>query len=291
MARPPHDSSPSPSDRNSNRRESRSDGPRPERTFSRPAKRPPLRLFSTTLWEYPSQHYDSWVGEDGNVVRAARTMQGDKHYIGATPSWVIWQLLMRYTREQDVVVDPMCGSGTTLDVCTDLRRHGRGFDLNPQRPDIQLADARQLPIGNETVDFFFVDPPYSTHVDYSNDPRCIGKLDASPDADDGGHAYYRSMSQVIGEMHRVLKPRRYAALYVSDSWRKRKSGESGSGTGVFMPIGLELFAMMREKFRPVDIVSVVRNNAKLDKANWRKAAEEGNYFMRGFNYLFIVKKE
>ena len=34
----------------------------------------------------------------------------------------------------------------------------------------------------------------------------------------------------------------------------------------------------------------MRHNAKLGKNNWHKAAEEGNYFLRGFNYLFIMKK-
>jgi hypothetical protein len=57
-----------------------------------------------------------------------------------------------------------------------------------------------------------------------------------------------------------------------------------------MPIGFELFARLRSRFEPVDIISVVRHNAKLQKGNWRKAAEEGNFFLRGFNYLFIMKK-
>ncbi len=241
-------------------------------------KRPPLRLQTTTLWEYPSQHYDSPSGS---------RMQGDKDYIGATPSWIIWQLLQRYTREGDKVLDPMCGSGTTLDVCTDLGRSGIGFDLVPARPDIQSADARKLPLEDASVDFVFVDPPYSTHVEYSDDSRCIGKLDAS--GEDGGRAYYAAMDRVISEMHRVLKDRRYVALYVSDSWRRRR-GEKGAGNGTFMPIGFELFARLRGHFRPIDVISVVRNNATLAKGNFKKAAEEGNFFLRGFNYLFIMKK-
>ena len=36
----------------------------------------------------------------------------------------------------------MCGSGTTIDVAKDLDRRARGFDLQPQRDDIDLADAR-----------------------------------------------------------------------------------------------------------------------------------------------------
>jgi adenine-specific DNA-methyltransferase len=257
----------------------------------RPGKRPPLRVFTTTLWEYPSQHYDSRTTPGKGVGdRTQTTMQGDKDYAGATPSWVIWQVLTRYTRENDTVLDPMCGSGTTLDVCADLNRKGLGFDLAPSRADIRQADARKLPLPDASIDFVFVDPPYSTHIDYSDDPRCIGKLDAAPDSQDHGRAYYAAMKQVIAETHRVLKPRRYMALYVSDSWRKRR-GTPGEGAGVFMPIGFELFAIMqRTGFKPIDIIAVVRHNQKLARGNWHKAAEEGNFFLRGFNYLFIMKK-
>lgn len=235
--------------------------------------------MTTTLWEYPSQHYDA---RDGS------RMQGDKDYLGATPSWVIWQVLTRYTREGDSVLDPMCGSGTTLDVCRDLGRQGIGFDLAPSRPDIRQGDARTIGLPDASVDFVFIDPPYSTHVDYSDDPRCIGKLGAA--GDDGGRAYYGAMERVLGECFRVLRNRRYLALYVSDSWKKRKGGPKGSGAGTFMPIGFELFSIMRRTFEAVDIVTVVRQNAKLGKGNWHKVAQEENFFLRGFNYLFIMKK-
>lgn len=249
----------------------------------RPAKeaRPPLRVMTTTLWEYPSQHYNDTLGN---------RMQGDKEYVGATPSWVIWQLLQRYTRKGDLVVDPMCGSGTTIDVCADLGRKARGFDLQPTRPDIEPADARSLPMDSGVADFAFVDPPYSTHVDYSDNEACIGKLDAgeapSRRGEPVGAAYYEAMGRVLGELHRVLRPGRYLGLYVSDSWSKHKGRKSGT----FMPIGFELFSMMRERFEPVDIISVVRHNTKLGRGNWHKAAEDENFFLRGFNYLFIMRK-
>ncbi|MBI4211261.1 MAG: hypothetical protein HY540_01350, partial [Deltaproteobacteria bacterium] len=86
----------------------------PKKKVYRLWQRPELTLQTTTLWEYPSQHYGV-------------KNQGSLHYQGATPSYIIWNLLSRYTREGDVVVDPMCGSGTTLDVCKDLKRIGHGF--------------------------------------------------------------------------------------------------------------------------------------------------------------------
>jgi DNA modification methylase len=215
------------------------------------------------LWDYPSQHYGD-------------STQGDPNYRGATPSYIIWNLLQRYTKPKDLVIDPCAGSGTTLDVARDLDRRALGYDVHPTRKDIFRVDARKLPPElTGKVDFVFIDPPYSTHLDYGPDPRDIGKLDAA----DG--AYYVAMEQVIAEIHRVLKPGAHMALYVSDSFVKGKA---------FYPIGFELFERLKRKLTPVDIVSVIRHNKTLEMGNYRKAAEEGNFFLRGFNYLFIMKK-
>lgn len=226
-------------------------------------RKPPLRIQATTLWDYPSQHYGDEV-------------QGDPNFRGATPSYVIWNLLKRYTREGDLVIDPCAGSGTTLDVARDLKRRALGYDLAPTRPDIFRVDARKLPpeLAGK-ADFIFIDPPYSTHLEYSDDPRCIGKLDA------GGPEYYEAMAQVIGEIHRVLKPGRHMGLYVSDSY------VHGQG---FLPIGFELFNLLRQRLEPVDIIAVTRHNKTLEMGNYRMAAEEQNFFLRGFNYLFIMRK-
>lgn len=233
-------------------------------------KKPPLEVFTTTLWEYPSQHYG-----DGQI-------QGDPNYVGATPSWVIWQLLKRYTREGQRVVDPMCGSGTTLDVARDLGRNARGFDISPARDDIEKADARDLPLNDGVAHFVFVDPPYSTHVNYSDEQGCIGKLDAG--GRDGGREYYEAMHAVIREIDRVLAPGGRCGLYVSDSKRDGRLGEE------FMPIGFELFGMLREFFEPLDHVAVVRRNKKLREDGRNQAAAQGPVMQRGFNHLFIVRK-
>jgi hypothetical protein len=43
-------------------------------------KKPPLRIQPTTLWDYPSQDYGD-------------AHQGRPGYKGATPSYIIWNLL------------------------------------------------------------------------------------------------------------------------------------------------------------------------------------------------------
>ena len=67
------------------------------------------QIESTTLWDFPKQNYGD-------------TPHGNNKYNGVTPAFVIWNLLQRYTKEGDLVVDPMCGSGTTIDVAKELKR-------------------------------------------------------------------------------------------------------------------------------------------------------------------------
>src|SRR3954468_22317567 len=164
------------------------------------AKKPPLRPQVTTLWDYPSQDYGD-------------THQGLPGYKGGTPSYIVWNLLQPYTKEKDLVVDCFAGSGTTLVVARDLGRRALGDDVHPNRKDIFRVDARKLPPElTGKADFVFIVPPYATHLDYGPDPRDIGKLSAS------SGEYYTAMEQVIGEIHRVLKPGGHMALYVSDSY-------------------------------------------------------------------------
>jgi DNA modification methylase len=225
-------------------------------------QRPPLKLQTTSLWYYPSQQYsDEPMGLPG--------------YEGRTPAWVIWNLLERYTREGDRILDPFCGGGTTIDVAESIGREPVGFDVSPVRQDIERADARRLPLEDESVDFVFMDPPYSTHVEYSDDPNCIGKLDAFEPA------YFEAMEQVFDEADRVLRDRRYLAVYVGDSFKKKRG---------FVPIGARFLVSLEQRFVPVDHVAVVRGNRKLEKPRFHKAAAEQNFFLRGFNHLMIFKK-
>jgi DNA modification methylase len=221
---------------------------------------PKLSLQTTTLWEYPSQHYG-----DGE--------QGSKDYRGATPSYIIWNLLQRYTKKNDLVVDPFCGSGTTLDVAVDMKRKALGYDLQPHHPRVMRADARDLPLENNKADFVFMDPPYGDNLTYSGLPECIGELPATDPR------YFEAFEHVFNEIARILRPGRYLAVYVSDVWK----------SSAFVPIGSIFSEMLAQRFLPVDHIVVARGNKDLEKGNYHKSAEEENFFLRGFNHLLIFK--
>ena len=224
-------------------------------------RKPPLQSQVTTLWDYPSQHYGE--GE-----------QGSASFRGATPSYVIWNVVQRFSKEGETVLDPFCGSGTTLDVCKDTNRKGIGYDVAPARADIQNADARSIPLKNKTVDLIFFDPPYADNLDYSDDPRCLGKL--KPDG-----RFQRAMRLVIAECARVLRDDRVLAIYVCDVFKKDRG---------FYPLGFEIFEMTKADFIPIDVVAVVRHNKTLEMGNYRKAADEQGFYLRGFNYLLLLRK-
>jgi DNA modification methylase len=234
------------------------------------------KLQTTTLWYHPSQQHSAAAeeGEGAGEGRPQRATFGDPRFEGRTPSYLIWNLLERYTRPGDTVLDPFCGGGTTLDVAASLGRTGLGSDLAPTRPDIRRADARQLPFGERSVDFVFMDPPYSTHVEYSEDPRCIGKLEAFEEA------YFLALEQVFQEVARVLRPRRYLAVYVQDSYKKKRG---------FVGIGARLFVQLERRFQAVDHIAVVRGNRKLENPRFHRSAVEGNFYLRGFNHLLIFR--
>ena len=184
-------------------------------------------------------------------------------------------VVQRFSQPGERVLDPFCGSGTTLDVCKDTGREGIGYDLAPTRPDITQADARSLPLKSAAVDLVFMDPPYADNLDYSDDARCIGKLQA-----DG--RYQRAMRLVLDESTRVLRDDKVLAIYVCDVFQKSRG---------FFPLGFDLFEMARAKLVPLDVVAVVRHNRTLEMGNYRKAADEGGFFLRGFNYLMLFRKK
>ena len=136
------------------------------------------------------------------------------------------------------------------------------------------ADARRLPLEDEKADFVFMDPPYGDNLSYSGKPECIGELAATDPA------YFEAFDEVFAEIDRILRPGRYMAVYVCDVWKK----------SAFVPIGTILAEMLAQRFLPVDHVAVVRGNKDLEKGNYHKAAEEENFFLRGFNHLLIFKK-
>ncbi len=108
----------------------------------------------------------------------ARFKRGTTSTAGVTPAFVIYNLVKRYTEPGDLVLDPMAGSGTTIDVCTEEARNCIAYDISPTRPDIIQNDARKIPLATASVDMIFIDSPYGDNIYYNDHPGNIGKISA-----------------------------------------------------------------------------------------------------------------
>ena len=221
---------------------------------------PPLE--TTTLWDFAHQ------GVDGLRL-------GDPAYPGVTPALACVNVIRKCTAKGDLVVDPMCGSGTTVDAARLLGRRALGFDLAPRRPDILPADARALPLPAGCAHLAFVDPPYSDNIRYSDDPRCLGRLPAPEPA------YYEAVESVAKEACRVLRPGGALAWVTSDEYRRHR----------FTPAGFRTYERLLRYFDPVDIVCLARRNDRSATPMWEHRARTRGFYLRGFKYLFLMRKE
>jgi len=139
---------------------------------------------------------------------------GDANFYGNAPTQVVEQCILRLTNEKDLVVDPMAGSGTTIDVCKTFGRKVKAFDLTPTRKDITENDSRTIPMENNSADLVFLHPPYMDMVKYSTKEQDISRQ--------GINEFIRSMQQIISETHRILKSEKYVCILIGDIVRKGK---------------------------------------------------------------------
>jgi DNA modification methylase len=216
---------------------------------------------ATTLWDYPKQSY-------------GRIPKGNNKYPGVTPAFIIYNMIKRYTEPGDLVVDPMAGSGTTLDVCKEEGRRCIAYDIAPTRPDIIQNDARKIPISDEKVDMVFIDSPYGDNVRYNEHPDDIGKISSEKEE------FYDELEKVMKECYRILKPGKVLGWLIGDQWVKKK----------FTPVGFKIYERLTKYFEPVDIICVARRNQTSNTGIWYNRALRFNFFLRGFKYLLIVKK-
>ena len=112
-------------------------------------QQPPESLCHTTIWNF-AQCDPSYGAK----------------YPGRMPGQVVENLLWYYTEPFDIVLDPMAGGGTTLDVCKSMYRRCKAYDINPnevkgiERNDITQGIPKLAIKGKPKL--IVLDPPYAS---------------------------------------------------------------------------------------------------------------------------------
>ena len=147
---------------------------------------------------------------------------GSKDFHGNCPPQVVEQCVLRLTRKGDVVLDPMAGSGTAIDVCNLLDRKCVAYDIKPPkwRKDVIHNDSMRIPLDDDSIDMIFLHPPYWDIVYYTKDDD--GEKNADLSRAPTLEGYLNMLKTVLLECFRVLRLNKYVCILIGD---RIKDGE------------------------------------------------------------------
>ena len=211
------------------------------------------------------------------------------------------QLILRYTRKNDWVLDPFMGSGTTLIECKMQGRNGMGIDLNmdivtkakeridsqKSSEDVQMivecadstsSDFSQL-IGKSGFKGFqlaILHPPYHDIIKFSGDSL---DLSNTPDT----VSFIASLRKVIINSKLVLRPDGILAIVIGDKYSDSKLEPLGFlAMNAAMEEGLTLKSIVVKNY---DSTRGKRNQENL----WRYRSLAGGFYIFKHEYIFIFQ--
>jgi len=232
----------------------------------------------TTVWSFPER--GKWATHNPK-------------YRGNFAPQIPRNVILRYSKEGDVVLDPMVGSGTTLIETKLLKRKGIGIDINPEAvkttlenlnfdsddsfgQNVYLGDIRNINfLSNESVDLIITHPPYLNIIKYSE-----GKIDGDLSNISDMSKFLNEFEKGVKELYRVLKEDKYCAILIGDT---RKNGH-------YVPLSyyvMELF--LKNGFALKEDIIKVQHNCK-STPYWEKQTEKYNFYLIMHEHLFIFRK-
>ncbi len=232
-------------------------------------------LEKTSVWSFPER--GSWATHDSR-------------YRGNCSPYVMRNLILRYSRRGDWILDQFVGGGTTLIEAKLLGRNAIGTDINFEsvetckektnfsfgngRIEVRVADARNLDfIKDSSVDFICTHPPYADVIRYSDGIE--GDISLL-----GYEQFLTSMKSVAEEAYRVLKPGKYCSFIIGDIRRN----------GSVLPLGFEtMLRFVETGFKLKETIIKQQFNCKMTP-RWEKIGEEKNFFLLAHEYIFVLTK-
>lgn len=206
---------------------------------------------------------------------------------------VVRNIILRYSKEWDILLDPMIGWWTTAIEAKLLHRNLIACDINPEALNIakksidfqhetkskisfKLNDTRILNfLKNESIDFILTHPPYADIIKYSewkieNDLSNLHDIDLFCD----------EMSIVAKEYHRVLKKWQFCAILIGDTRRQK----------IYQPMAFKVMdKFLKAWFILKEDIVKVQHNCKATGFRVKKS-KEANFLLIMHEHLFIFQK-
>lgn len=231
----------------------------------------------STVWDFPDR--GSWA-----------THKSD--YRGNFSPQIPRNLILNYSEEAELVLDPMVGSGTTLIEAKLLNRNAIGYDINlnavnitkerihfnsdnPSRQVVYLGNAKDLKESNNSIDLIVTHPPYLNLVSYSNGeiPEDLSSISSIP-------KYLVELEKAIKEMYRVLKPNHFCAILIGDT----RKGQH------FIPLShFVLDVCLRNGFALKEEIIKTQHNTKFGP-RWSGSAKKYKFYLIMHEHLYVFRK-
>ncbi|MCE7871079.1 DNA methyltransferase [bacterium CPR1] len=260
---------------------------------------PEVSDLNLNRWkEYTEIQTDSlWIipRRDGTGVHKA-------DYWGNFVPQIPQQMIQRYTRAGEWVLDPFCGSGTTpieaqrlgrhtlgVELRADMVEHARGLIESEENPhsvtqvivqgDSSRVDLAQelKTVGANSVQLAILHPPYFDIIQFSDNPDDLSRASDVTN-------FLQRLRAVVSNVSRVLDAGRYLVLVIGDKYAE----------GEWIPLG---FQSMQEICNlGFSLKSIVVKNfedtagKRHQKELWRYRALAGGFYVFKHEYVFLFRK-
>jgi ParB family transcriptional regulator, chromosome partitioning protein len=199
-------------------------------------------------------------------------------YPGSIPPGIVAHALHYFTAPASLVVDPMAGGGTTIDVCQSMGRRCLAYDLHPARRDIRAHDIRHgFPPEVLGCDLIFCDPPYHTMLARQYDQGGAATLSLAE--------WVHFLNDLARHSMQVLRPGGHFALLLASQTEK----DLPAGLGYLDHAFFGYRAAIAAGFLPVRRISCPMDGAYLPQ-HVRRARREGRLLGQVRDLLVMRKK-
>ena len=236
-----------------------------------------FELEMTTHWSFPQR--GNWATHDAK-------------WRGNWSPYIPRNILLRYSKENDLVLDQFAGGGTTLVDAKLLNRNIIGVDCNDvalerckektdfeyeganSRVEIHKGDARNLDfIDDDGVDLICTHPPYANIIKYSDGlENDLSQLKIKE--------FLEEMKKVASESYRVLKKDKFCAVLMGDTRQK----------GCMIPMSFEVMKIFQDAgFTLKELIIKEQHNCKAT-GYWKTNSVKYNFLLIAHEYLFVFRK-